>query len=77
MSRPSRRSVEPQRTDWRQFAKLVGEWSKATEMLIAAPLFRGGSVDRAALDTLRDIESDARKRVTDFLDRRPPRLIRG
>lgn len=54
--------------DHQQLARLVAEWTKKSDALIAFPLFRDGLFDRAAIDALRQDEWEARKQISDFLD---------
>jgi len=54
--------------DQQQMARLVADWTKKSNALIAFPLFKDGLLDREAIDALRQDEWEARQRVADFLD---------
>jgi hypothetical protein len=54
--------------DQQQMARLVADWTKKSNALIAIPLFKDGLLDREAIDALRQDEWEARQRVADFLD---------
>ena len=54
--------------DQQQMARLVADWTKKSNALIAFPLFKDGLLDREAIDALRQDEWEALQRVADFLD---------
>lgn len=61
-------TVIPVSKQRQEFVLLRAEWMKKSAELIAAPLFKGGVIDREAHEKLRKEEAEARKRLADFLD---------